>query len=543
MSAAAPWIGLPLLVVAAVAVIRALGFLHILQIEEYDVGRYRRWVRAEVGRMAPPARSGAGFVAAVALSLIAVTPAAVIVAVAGTVLWAALAIVAALRRSREPAKKPLRLTPRALLALGMTIVVAVAVGLAVAVAVWGANTATPFLAALVFTLVLEAFAPWLVAVGSLALWPAQVLAREAVILAARMRLARSRAVVIGITGSYGKTSTKEILAALLSSRYRVLKTPESYNTLLGVSKVILRELRPDHEFFVVEMGAYRRGEIARLCRLAPPRVGVLTAINPQHLERFGSIENIAKAKYELIEALPATGTAVINVDNERCRALADSTRHVPVVRYGLREDGGPTVTASDWRSEGLRSRFRLRAGDGAAVDVSLRLLGRHNVANFVGAAAAAMAVGLTPEDVARAAESIEPVPHRLQPIVGAGGVTVLDDAYNSNPDGARAALEVLRGFGSARKVIVTPGMIELGEREEQENREFGVAAAAVCDDVILVGPRRTRPIRDGLLAAGFSEERIRVVRGIGEVQSVLATIVGPGDVVLFENDLPDNYSE
>ena len=521
--------------------VRLLRCAHILQLEEYSIPRYLRWVAEHRRWELPSWRTALVVVFFLEAATGAVDPA--LIALALVLAFAAVDAGWLVRRQREPAKKPLRPTPRLLLVLAIAAGLALLLGCAGGLLIAGWQPTLVVVGGSIVLAVLAEYPAWLLAGASLALSPLQALAREAVVAAARFKLARSSAIIVAITGSYGKTSTKEILASLLATKYRVLKTPESYNTLLGVSRVILRQLRPEHQVFVVEMGAYQRGEIRRLCRLAPPHIGILTAINPQHLERFGSLENIALAKYELIEALPADGAAVVNVDNERCRERAEATRHVPVIRYGLDTANRPDVTALDTRSERLASRFTLVGRGGDSAPIALRLLGRHNIANFVGAAAAAMAVGMTADEVARAAGSVEPVPHRLQPVPGAGGVTVLDDAYNSNPDGARAALEVLRGFGDARKVLVTPGMIELGEREEAENRQFGVEAAAVCNDVILVGPKRTEPIRTGLVSAGFPADRIHVVRTIQDATTTLAGLVQSGDVVLFENDLPDNYNE
>jgi UDP-N-acetylmuramoyl-tripeptide--D-alanyl-D-alanine ligase len=269
---------------------------------------------------------------------------------------------------------------------------------------------------------------------------------------------------------------------------------------------------------------------------------VLTAIGPEHLERFGSLEAIERAKYELIEALPADGIAFFNVDDERVRRLADTTRHVRVVRYGLLPDGRPDVTAENLRTsprgielEVVRGaeRFHLRCG----------LLGRHNALNLLAGVAVARELGVTPEAIVRAAAGITAPEHRLQLIPTVGGPTIIDDAYNANPVGVQAALDVLAEMPGGQKILVTPGMVELGPVEEEENRRFGSAAAAVCDLVILVGPKRTAPIQAGLRAAGFPEERIRVVRALSEVPSLLRQHAGPNDVVLFCNDLPDQYNE
>lgn len=545
---------------AAYSLLRLRRMLHILQLEEYETGRFAHWLRAESGRLLPrDPRLLLGLTLALALIAALATLAAggqapatvswIAAALAGG--WAVAGALAFRSTPRAEAKKPLVMTPKALVvlagALGLWLLT-VGILAVLGVALLGGSIAGLAAGLVLGVAVATASAPLHVLGTNLVLYPVQGAAKEVIIQAARARLGRSRVRVIGITGSYGKTSTKEILAALLSTRHRVLKTPASFNTPLGISRVILRQLRPEHELLVAEMGAYHQGDIRRLCDIARPTIGILTAVGPQHLERFKSVENVAAAKYELIEALPADGVAIFNADNTWCRELADRTSADAassrrVVRYGLEARPGLDLAAREVRVTRRGLEFRLVAPGRGEADVRIGLLGRHNVGNFLAAAAAALATGMTLEEVAQAAEKVQPVPHRLQLIQGGGGVTVIDDAYNSNPEGARAALEVLAEFSDSRKVLVTPGMVELGDRELAENRALGEAAAGVCDAVILVGPRRTAPIREGLVAAGFPEDRIIVVRGVSDVPDRLKGLVGPGDVVLFENDLPDNYSE
>ncbi len=463
----------------------------------------------------------------------------------GLVAWGLVALLWLLRFRAPPAKRPLRWTKKALaLAVLVCLQVLLAAG---ALAVIGFQVGGASGGAVGLSLGLGvglALLPALLALATLAVWPAQVLGAALLLRAARRKLRASNARVIGITGSYGKTSTKEFVSTLLAARYRVLKTPESYNTALGIARVLLRDLRPDHDYMVVELGAYKPGEIRRLCQLVRPRIGVLTAIGPQHLERFGSIERIAAAKYELIESLPADGVAVFNADDPRCRALADRTAG-QVIRYSVQEPPGPDVNLAAGPVEhGQRcASFTVQADDGAAQPVTVALLGLTNVSNVVAAAAVARLCGLSLAEIASAARDIEPVPHRLQPIDGAGGVLVIDDAYNSNPVGAAAALDVLAAVPGRRKVLVTPGMVELGERHAVEHKTLGRRAAAVCDTVVLVGPARTAPILAGLRAAAFPPEHVVVVASLAEATARLATLLGPGDVVLFENDLPDTYDE
>jgi UDP-N-acetylmuramoyl-tripeptide--D-alanyl-D-alanine ligase len=386
--------------------------------------------------------------------------------------------------------------------------------------------------------------PVYLTLANLLVFPFQALAKAAIVQLASLRLRqRTGLVVVGITGSYGKTSTKEILATILRERYRVCRTAASVNTPVGIARTVLRDLRADDEVFVVEMGAYVRGNIRDLARLARPRIGILTAVGEQHLERFGSVENIAATKYELIEALPPTGLAVFNGDNAYCRALVARTRHVPVRTYGLQyEDSVPDLTATDIETSPQGTTFTLRTQESGDVRCSTALLGRHNVANILAAACVGLELGLSLQEIARGIGKLAPVAHRLQLIEGRGGVTVIDDAYNSNPAGAQAALDVLAEF-PGRKVLVTPGMVELGAVADARHTELGRAAAAVCDYVILIGRARTAGIATGALAAGLPAERLVVVPSLKEATARLGRLVAAGDVVLFENDLPDQYAQ
>ncbi|MGA9875557.1 MAG: UDP-N-acetylmuramoyl-tripeptide--D-alanyl-D-alanine ligase, partial [Solirubrobacteraceae bacterium] len=377
--------------------------------------------------------------------------------------------------------------------------------------------------------------------------------------------------VVGITGSYGKTPTKFCVGEVLAADRPTLVTPESYNSFLGVIRTINEHLQQRHRAFVVEMGMFRRGDIAELCELVHPTIGVITAIGPMHLERLGSIEAIAAAKAELLAALPPHGHFVTNGEDPRCVELA-RTAHVPVTLFGIHDPKPTAVVAAASHRDGAspstnpypqknpdvqviardiqpvdgRTVFQLQLDgpDSPQIEVSAGLLGRHNVFNLLAAAAVGRVLEIAPERILAGLAQVQAPAHRLQPIHNRrAGVVVIDDAYNSNPDGAAAALEVLREHPAKRRLLVTPGMVELGELEAQLNRDFGEHAAAVCDLAILVGPARTVPIREGLASAGMDLTSVHVVRDIAEATALLARLTRAGDVVLFENDLPDTYAE
>lgn len=388
--------------------------------------------------------------------------------------------------------------------------------------------------------------PLIMLLSNFFLIPVEALVQSYYLGSARRKIRRlDRLLTIGITGSYGKTSTKHFMATILSERYNVLMTPGSYNTLMGVTRVIRESLGEEHEIFICEMGARYRGDIRDLARLTLPKMGVITSIGPQHLETFGSIDNIIKTKFELVEELPPDGVVVLNGDNEYCfnyaYAFAGGRR---VLFYGY-EKVTPDfyVWAEDIKVTSKGSEFTVKTVDGREFRCHTLLLGRHNISNILAAIAVALELGLTPKEIVRGVRRLEPVPHRLQIIRTAAGVTVIDDTFNSNPVGVREALACLREMDGGKKIVVTPGMVELGEIEYEENKKLGGLLAEVCDHVILVGKKRSKPIFEGLLEAGFPEDKVKVVSSLKEAKAYISGILRAGDIVLFENDLPDNYGE
>lgn len=340
--------------------------------------------------------------------------------------------------------------------------------------------------------------------------------------------------VVGLTGSYGKTSTKFFLEKLLSAGYNVLMTPESYNTTMGVVKTIRGSLNATHEIFLCEMGAKNVGEIKEICDIVKPKYGIITSIGPQHLETFKSIDNIIKTKFELADSLPKDGVAFLNTDNEYIRAhgYAGNT-----VTYGL---NGGDYYADNISVNEKGTHFTLHHGE-ESHDFSTKLIGAHNVQNIVGAIATANTLGIPLEKLVMPVRRLESVPHRLQ-VISRGADIVIDDAFNSNPSGAKAALDTLAVF-DGYKVLISPGMVELGEKEYELNKAFGSQAAAVCDYVIAVGEKQAVPIREGLLLAGYPEEKIFTAKTLDIALRHCDGLKtgGKKKVILLENDLPDNY--
>ena len=343
--------------------------------------------------------------------------------------------------------------------------------------------------------------------------------------------------VIGVTGSYGKTSVKFYLKTLLQAKYNVLVTPESYNTPMGVVKTIRGSLKPTHEIFVCEMGARHVGDIKELCDIVYPKHGVITAIGPQHLETFFHMENIKNTKFELADALPPDGMLFLNGDNEYINEKAEA---YPNKVFYCSDAGNKGYYAKDvsvsWRGTG----FTVVTPSGEEEHFQMKLVGAHNVVNVVGAIAVAHKLGIELSELKVPVRQIQPVPHRMQ-LREQGNVTIIDDAYNSNPVGSKSAVETLRLFDGIR-ILITPGMVELGEKEEEYNYKFGTYAAKCCDYILLVGKRHTKPIYDGILSEGFPKQKCLVYEHIEDALSYAYGIYGEGHkYILLENDLPDNY--
>ncbi|MCR5656615.1 MAG: UDP-N-acetylmuramoyl-tripeptide--D-alanyl-D-alanine ligase [Butyrivibrio sp.] len=345
--------------------------------------------------------------------------------------------------------------------------------------------------------------------------------------------------IIGITGSYGKTSVKYYLWTLLSEGYRVLMTPESYNTPMGVVRTIREQLTPMHEIFICEMGARHVHDIKEITDIVHPDDGILTSIGPQHLETFYSMDNIINTKYELFDAVSeksSNGLKFANGDNE---FITGNKRHDNVIYYGVSEGCDYRATDVQYSADGAS--FKVTTPDGETCDYTMKLLGEHNVTNVVGAIAMAHKLGIPLAKLKMAVRRITPAPHR-QELIKRGNVSIIDDAYNSNPMGAKRALDTLSKFKDSVRILVTPGMVELGEKEADYNREFGAQAAAACDYIILVGGDHVKPIKEGALAAGFSEDRLFIKDNLSDATALMYEIdAGKQKVILLENDLPDNY--
>jgi UDP-N-acetylmuramoyl-tripeptide--D-alanyl-D-alanine ligase len=342
--------------------------------------------------------------------------------------------------------------------------------------------------------------------------------------------------VIGITGSFGKTSSKNILTAMLKEKYEVFTTPKNFNTTLGVVRSIREYLKPQTEIFVCEMGAKKTGDIKELCDLVSPDCALITTVGPQHLDTFGSVDNVFKTKFELYDSVKQKDGKVFTCgESEEIKSRIGGK---DVILYG--SDDSYTYYADNVEYTAQGESFDLHLA-GETVKITTKLLGSHNVMNIVGAAAVAHSFGVSAEQIRFAVSRLTAPEHRLEIKRYAKGSTLIDDAYNSNPVGCLEACRVLSRFAPMKRVLITPGLVELGSEEYKQNFRLGEVAGECADYIILVGEERSKPIKEGIVKSGFNEENLFVAENFGAAYNIYLELADSNTAVLIENDLPDNY--
>ena len=445
---------------------------------------------------------------------------------------------------RRKYKKPLVFTRRVWRLYSLTAVLAVAAETVAAICT--SNTAVeyggyPGATITIGTLLLLTIFSWAVMLlAHFILVPVEKMIQQRYINDAK-RILRSMPdlTVIGITGSYGKTSTKHYLTHILSEDYDVLMTPGSFNTPMGVVRTVREYLKPYNQIFVCEMGAKQKGDIKEICDIVHPKIGIITAVGPMHLESFKTIENVCATKFELADALPSEGLAVVNNDFDQCAAR--KVENAEILRYGISNPDGCQYKAVNVKYTPLGTAFTVTGPDGLSFDIETRLLGECNVSDLLAAIVTALRLGVSPEKIRYAVATIQPVEHRLSIKQTPGGVTIIDDAFNSNPAGSKMAVDVLAHFKDGQRIIVTPGMIELGSQQEELNREFGRYIGENLDIAIVVGEYNRDAIAGGIRATDFNTDHLYIAASFNEAQKILAGILKSGDTVLYENDLPDTF--
>ena len=342
--------------------------------------------------------------------------------------------------------------------------------------------------------------------------------------------------VIGITGSFGKTSTKHAVTTILSQKFNPIMTPGSYNTPMGVTRTVNEMLKATNDIFVCEMGAKYVGDIKEICDIAKPTIGIVTAVGPMHLDTFKTIDNVRKTKFELIDSLPEDGIAIVNWEDENIR---NTEINRPFIKYGLSSEADYYAENIEMNENG--SEFDVVMPNKNKVRISTKLLGDLNILNIVCAVAVADQLGMKENEIKLGAKYLKPVEHRLQLRRNLNGSLIIDDAYNSNVKGSRMALDVLSNFKTRKKIFITPGIVDLGEKSDEYNKDLGKYAADKCDIAILVGEKQAKPIKEGLLEEGMNADKIFVAENINVAITIMAQESDANSVVLLENDLPDNY--
>lgn len=382
------------------------------------------------------------------------------------------------------------------------------------------------------------FAPRLLSLANKINEPFENAIKKGYVRRAKAKLDSSDVVKIAITGSYGKTSVKEILAVILGQKFRVLSTPLSYNTPQGIALTV-NKLDSTHDVFIAEMGARFKGDIKALTDLVNPDFAILTGVNNQHLETFKSIENVKATKNELFENLKKDGVAFFCSDNEIAKDLSNLYNGEKYLAGQSGDDNLVVATEVVLGSSGVT--FTLNVKGEQPVKCTTVLLGRHNVSNICLASAVAYKMGMKPAEIAQGINRITSVGHRLELMPNNKGVVIIDDSYNSNVDGFKMAMEVIDKF-EGRKIVLTPGLVELGKDENLYNYEMGKEMASHADKVIIIGTHNAEMLINGLVDGGFDRENILFSKSLSRGNETLNSIIREGDVVLFENDLPDNYN-
>ena len=391
-----------------------------------------------------------------------------------------------------------------------------------------------------YLLLFDIFSPLVVFMVVFAFQPLTILWKNQTIRrASEKRNKFKNLLVIGITGSYGKTSTKEILSYILSEKFKVLKTKLHQNTEIGVAQYVLNELNENCDIFICEMGAYKRREVKLLSSITKPKIGIITGINEQHLALFGSQENIVKAKYELIESLPKDGIAVFNCDNKYCLNLYKKTNFVEKISYGtnLRPDLDYDFFAEDIEVRKDSVSFRVRSKTGERADFKVNLLGRQNVSNILGAVAVASRMGMNLEEIAERCRGIKGEQLGMKIQKGISDIDVIDSSYSANPDGVMAHLEYLKVW-EKKKIIIMPCLIELGEASQEVHRRIGEEIAQVCDLAIITSKECFKDLKEAAEKENRAGDKILLLERPEKIVDKIRSFCGPGDVILLEGRVP-----
>ena len=522
-----------ILIVTLMCCVGSVHYVHVLQMSRYQLPAYRQWMSKNRDRLLKENVLLAFVAALVSLYLPILLSMFINVETVRTAVanWLALLLFSgaagciAWRDYNLPTRKPFVMTHRA---RRFTAVLAVLCLLAAAI----------LRAVTIPSYFLFAAMPYMVLLTAMIINPYEAKVNAGFFKSARQKIRQHpHLITIGITGSFGKTNVKFMLRDMLSKKYKVLATPASFNTAMGISRVVNDDLTDEHEVFIAEMGATHVGDIKELVDLVRPKYGILTSIGNRHLDTFGSLENIASTKYELIQGLPKEGGCAVfgSGDDYIDRLYMMCKKEKRRVSLNAKEPADLYAEGIAYSENGTS--FTMVLSDGSRLPCRTPLLGRYNVKNILLATAMAMKLEVPTEQIVEVIAALKPIEHRLQLTVE--DLNVIDDTLNEDPDGAFEALRVLAQM-PGKRIVVTPGMGDLGNQETDINYALGTVMADSADTVILVGSRNSqRGLRRGLLQSGFSRSRLHAVEDMDDASELLEEISEDGDTVLFESHVPE----
>lgn len=498
--------------------------LHMFQQNRYETSRYTMWIKDSFKHNSKAIINGLIITILALLCGIYVGPLATVIIIA------LYSLKVAEKEYKTVYIKPLVLTHRVMRQIAVMVLIYLAVIITCSIIGYHA---------LMYLLILSPFIAYgLMYVMSAITFPIEYCFREMFKNSAKKILENNKRLVkVGITGSYGKTSSKNIVNEILSEQYYSLPTPASFNTPMGLTITIRENLKNTHEVFIAEMGADKVGDIVELSNLVHPEYAIITSIGPQHLSTFKSIENIINEKMSLVERLPENGVAVLNKDNEYIRNYVVKN-NVKVVSYGIE------YKDADYIAENIKYDMKGSSFDIVYQDeryaFSTRLLGEHNVLNILSGVALGRELNVSWENLQKAVRKINFIEHRLE-LKKINNRMFIDNAFNSNPEGAAMSLKVISMMANQR-VVITPGMIDLGVIQNEENFKFGAQMINQVDTVLLVGKNQTKPIYDGLVSTNFNLDNVHVFDTVKEALAYAYAHTSEDDIILLENDLPDAFS-
>ena len=402
-------------------------------------------------------------------------------------------------------------------------------------------------------LIADVLMPLIISCIVLFFQPLFVIIRNSILKKAKKKMETFKNLtVIGITGSYGKTSTKEFLTTILSSKFKVLSTEDHQNSEIGIARCILNKLDDSHQIFVVEMGAYNKGGIKLLCDMVRPKMGIVTGVNVQHLSTFGSMENLLSAEGggELLKNLPLNGTLIVNGDNKYCLDLYKQAKINKKI-YSIKND---KVQSDIWTEEVTVHKDSL---DFVVINIdkkvhhfNVKVLGGQNIQNLLGAILTATELGMSFEEIGRAFQKIKPEHAGITLKEGVYGINIIDSSYSSNPDGVMADLDYLNIWSNnqlalpgPKKVIIMPCLIELGNKSREVHRDLGKRIAEICDMAIITTKDKFKEIKTEAVSNGMSKDRINFEENPKKIFNIVTTFCKDGDVILLEGRVPGELTK